>query len=129
MTVPKSYINLAASRGTNAEGAVPANTMIIFAIGGIKYSTDYNPWSWLTSKEGNAVARSIFSMFFQISPFYFAFCHFVMIFQRENLGAFVVSHYISNQNQLFYFKNQNKAGKKQNKLEIFEKTAGKCFKQ
>ena len=32
--------------------------------------------------------------------------------------------YISNQNQLFFFKNQNKAGKKQNKLEIFEKTAG-----
>jgi len=51
MTVPKSFINLAASRGTNAEGAVPANTMIIFAIGGIKYSTDYNPWSWLTSKQ------------------------------------------------------------------------------
>ena len=51
MTVPKSYINLAASRGTNAEGAVPTNTMIIFAIGGIKYSTDYNPWSWLTSKQ------------------------------------------------------------------------------
>ena len=51
MSVPKSFINLAASRGTNAEGAVPANTMIIFAIGGIKYSTDYNPWSWLTSKQ------------------------------------------------------------------------------
>ena len=88
MTVPKSYINLAASRGTNAEGAVPANTMIIFAIGGIKYSTDYNPWSWLTSKEGNAVARSIFSMFFQISPFYFAFCHFVMIFSKRKSGSF-----------------------------------------
>ena len=25
--------------------------MIIFAIGGIQYSTDYNPWHWLTSKE------------------------------------------------------------------------------
>ena len=77
--------------------------------------------------QGSAIARSIFPMFFQISPFCFDFCHFVMIFQRENLGAFVVSHYISNQNQLFYFKNQNKAGKKQNKLEIFEKTSGKCY--
>ena len=51
MAVPKSFTNLAASRGTNAEGAVPKDTMIIFAIGGIKYSTDYNPWHWLTSKE------------------------------------------------------------------------------
>ena len=51
MAVPKSFTNLAASRGTNSEGAVPKDTMIIFAIGGIKYSTDYNPWHWLTSKE------------------------------------------------------------------------------
>ena len=28
-----------------------------------------------------------------------------------------------------FLQNQNKAGKKQNKLEIFEKTAGKCYKQ
>ena len=49
--VPNSFVNLAASRGTNAEGAVPQDTMIIFAIGGIQYSTDYNPWHWLTSKE------------------------------------------------------------------------------
>ena len=45
------FRTLAASRGTNAEGAVPQDTMIIFAIGGIQYSTDYNPWHWLTSKE------------------------------------------------------------------------------
>jgi len=51
MIVPNSFVNLAASRGTNAEGAVPQDTMIIFAIGGIQYSTDYNPWHWLTSKE------------------------------------------------------------------------------
>ena len=51
MIVPNSFVNLAASRGTNAEGAVPHDTMIIFAIGGILYSTDYNPWHWLTSKE------------------------------------------------------------------------------
>ena len=40
-----------AEEGPDAEGAVPTNTMIIFAIGGIKYSTDYIPWSWLASKE------------------------------------------------------------------------------
>merc|ERR1719219_2640313 len=33
MTVPKSFRKLAATRGTNAEGAVPADTVILFAIG------------------------------------------------------------------------------------------------
>ena len=49
---------------------------------------------------------------------------FLWFFQRKNLGAYVVSHCISNQNHLFFFKKQNNAGKKQNKFEIFEKTAG-----
>jgi len=35
-------------------------------------------------------------------------------------------HYPKNQTQLSFFKNQYKAGKRQNKLEIFEKNAGKC---
>ena len=71
---------------------------------------------------------SVVLLLVAFSRCFFKYLHFVLIFatllwffQRENLGAFVVSHYISNQNQLFFFKNQNKAGKKQNKLEIFEK--------
>ena len=32
-------------------GAVPADTVIMFAIGGYAYSIKPNPWSWLTSKE------------------------------------------------------------------------------
>jgi len=51
MKVPKSFDKLAATRGTDAEGAIPKDTVIIFAIGGILYSTQYNPWHWLTSKE------------------------------------------------------------------------------
>ena len=51
MTVPKSFDKLAATRGTDADGAVPEDTVIIYAIGGIHYSTVYNPWHWLTSKE------------------------------------------------------------------------------
>ncbi len=37
MTVPKSFANLAATRGTQQDGAVPKDTLIIFAIGGILY--------------------------------------------------------------------------------------------
>jgi hypothetical protein len=33
MLVPKAFQNLALTRGTNATGAVPDNTVIIFAIG------------------------------------------------------------------------------------------------
>ena len=58
MIVPKSFIKLASSRGTNSEGAVPKETKIIFAIGGGGYSKQYNPWQWLTSKE-NAEAMAI----------------------------------------------------------------------
>jgi hypothetical protein len=38
MSVPKSFANLAATRGTNVEGAVPKDTVILFAIGGYSYS-------------------------------------------------------------------------------------------
>lgn len=51
MEVPPSFRKLAASRGTDQPGAVPKDTVIMFAIGGYAYSIKPNPWSWLTSKE------------------------------------------------------------------------------
>jgi len=51
MEVPVSFGKLAASRGQNTEGAVPADTLIIFAIGGYAYSLNPNPWEWLTSQQ------------------------------------------------------------------------------
>jgi len=51
MEIPRSFKKLAATRGTNTDGAVPEDTLIIFAIGGYQYSIDPNPWHWLTSKE------------------------------------------------------------------------------
>ena len=50
MDVPPAFQKLAATRGTGASGAVPANTVIMFAIGGYAYSLKPNPWHWLTSK-------------------------------------------------------------------------------
>jgi len=58
MDVPISFRKLAASRGTNADGAVPAETRIIFAIGGYAYSINPNPWDWLTSR-GKAEAMAV----------------------------------------------------------------------
>jgi hypothetical protein len=51
MDVPPSFQKLAASRGTDQPGAVPKDTVIMFAIGGYAYSLKPNPWHWLTSKE------------------------------------------------------------------------------
>jgi len=51
MDVPAAFQKLAATRGTNKDGAVPQDTLIIFAIGGYAYSIKPNPWDWLTSKE------------------------------------------------------------------------------
>merc|ERR1711936_259611 len=51
MDVPPSFQKLAASRGGDAEGSVPSDTVIMFAIGGYSYSLHPNPWSWLTSKQ------------------------------------------------------------------------------
>lgn len=51
MEVPPSFQKLAASRGTGLPGSVPADTVIMFAIGGYAYSIKPNPWHWLTSKE------------------------------------------------------------------------------
>jgi len=51
MAVPEAFKKLALSRGTEAEGSVPADTRIIFAIGGYAYSLNPNPWQWLTSQQ------------------------------------------------------------------------------
>ena len=51
MEVPPSYQRLAATRGSGLPGSVPADTVIMFAIGGYAYSIKPNPWSWLVSKE------------------------------------------------------------------------------
>jgi len=51
MLVPLSFRKLAMTRGQDTEGAVPADTTIIFAIGGYEYSLNPNPWAWLESKE------------------------------------------------------------------------------
>ena len=51
MEIPPSFKKLAATRGTSSPGAVPANTVIMFAIGGYSYSIKPNPWHWLTSRE------------------------------------------------------------------------------
>merc|ERR1740123_831804 len=50
MEIPPAFQRLAASRGTDMPGAVPADTVIMFAIGGYAYSLDPNPWHWLTSR-------------------------------------------------------------------------------
>jgi len=50
MDIPAAFKKLAATRGTGEEGAVPADTLIIFAIGGYAYSINPNPWEWLTSR-------------------------------------------------------------------------------
>ena len=51
MEVPRSFQKLAQTKGTYKEGAVPADTLIFFAIGGYAYSQDPNPWKWLLSQE------------------------------------------------------------------------------
>jgi len=51
MSVPLPFKKLAATRGTGADGAVGADQLIMFAIGGYQYSIVPCPWPWLTSKE------------------------------------------------------------------------------
>jgi len=51
MEVPIAFRKLAATRGKGTEGSVPAETLIIFAIGGYAYSLNPNPWEWLTSQQ------------------------------------------------------------------------------
>lgn len=60
MDIPAAFQKLAATRGTGAEGAVPAETLIIFAIGGYAYSLRPNPWEWLTSRrKAEAMAERV----------------------------------------------------------------------
>jgi len=51
MGVPLAFRKLCKQRGSGEEGSVPADTVIIFAIGGYVYSKHPDPWTWLTSKE------------------------------------------------------------------------------
>ncbi len=51
MDIPPAFEKLAKTRGTNVEGAIPADTVIMFAIGGYAYSVKQSPWNWLTSRE------------------------------------------------------------------------------
>merc|ERR1719219_3350519 len=51
MEVPVAFKKLAATRCKDTEGAIPCDTLVIFAIGGYAYSLKPNPWEWLTSKK------------------------------------------------------------------------------
>mmetsp|Transcript_50757 Transcript_50757/g.99466 ORF Transcript_50757/g.99466 Transcript_50757/m.99466 type:complete len:329 (+) Transcript_50757:49-1035(+) len=49
--VPPAFSKLAKTRGSQAPGAVPGNTTILFSIGGEAYSQQPNPWAFLETKE------------------------------------------------------------------------------
>jgi len=49
MKVPPAYANLAKTRGKSENGSIPANTVIIFSVGGESYSNHPNPWPFLAS--------------------------------------------------------------------------------
>merc|ERR1739838_3616 len=51
MDVPPAFEDLAKTRGTGVEGAIPSDTVILFAIGGYAYSSKIKPWHWLESRE------------------------------------------------------------------------------
>lgn len=60
MEVPPAFVNLAKTRGSNEPGAVPADTVILFALGGYAYSVQINPWVWLKSREAaEAMAEKV----------------------------------------------------------------------
>jgi len=60
MEVPPSFKKLAATRGSTAPGSIPADTVIMFAIGGYAYSIKPNPWDWLTTREkAEAMAEKV----------------------------------------------------------------------
>ncbi len=60
LTVPRSFITLAQTRGTNQPGAVPKDAKILFSIGGFSYSKTINPWPFLASRRGaEAAAREV----------------------------------------------------------------------
>merc|ERR1711971_739923 len=51
MDVPPAFEDLAKTRGTGVDGAIPSDTVILFAIGGYAYSSKIKPWHWLESRE------------------------------------------------------------------------------
>ena len=51
MVVPHAMRNLAATRGTDAEGAVPEHTKLVVSVGGQEYSKKPNTWLFLTTPE------------------------------------------------------------------------------
>jgi len=60
MDVPPAFENLAKTRGTGVEGAIPSDTVILFAIGGYAYSSKIKPWHWLESREAaEAMAEKV----------------------------------------------------------------------
>jgi len=60
MDIPWKFRNLTATRGTGQPGAIPEETVIIYAIGGYAYSLDPNPWDWLTTKaKAEAMAERV----------------------------------------------------------------------
>ena len=64
MEVPKAFANLAATRGTGADGAVPQDTVVLFSIGGLAYSESINPWQWLQSRgAAEAMAEEVIRRF------------------------------------------------------------------
>ena len=65
--------------------------------------------------------------FFKYLQFVLLFASFVLIFEEKQLilVAYVMPHYKSF--QIFSLKKSKQSGKKQSKMEIFEKTSGKCY--
>ena len=51
MQVPPAFEKLLATRGTGSKGSIPADTNVIYSIGGQAYSQSINPWPWLESRE------------------------------------------------------------------------------
>merc|ERR1712038_804553 len=60
MEVPCAFEKLMATKGSGAKGAIPDDTIVLFALGGYAYSIGVNPWPWLTSKEAaEAMAEEV----------------------------------------------------------------------
>jgi len=60
MKVPPSFANFAKTRGSANNGSIPANTLIMFSVGGYSYSINPNPWPWLVSDSAaTAMAREV----------------------------------------------------------------------
>lgn len=51
MDIPPAFEALAKTRGQDIPGAIPKDTVVLFALGGYAYSSKIKPWPWLESKE------------------------------------------------------------------------------